>query len=406
MSGRRRPITSGAGVSARSEAAGQDGGASLRAAGNLFVTGAPRSGTTLLQKLLAAQPATSMLAQPFPFVFIEAKRAFLRGLGHGDDPMPLGHGFRDRRYEGRDLHVFLETYAPEPALLADVFVRMRDYPGQYDRFGEDLVAGALAMVPPGAAFIDVLRALYRGLSTKDGATIHGGKETFCEEFLPFLLGKGFWCVLIVRDPRDSIASMRYGLGEGHAGPRRPLLTDIRRWRKSVAFAVELAGTPGFVSLRYEDLVDNPTAALRPVGDLTGIDLKVDAGAAIPGPQGQAWPGNSSYGERGGVSRASVGAFESTMPPVEGRFVEALCLPEMRLFGYRASLTPDDVEGALSHYREDPGLVRPGVAGDELSTENLLDEMDRLELLDHPDRPDHGNSFPSKRVRAALAGGLR
>ena len=63
----------------------------------LFVTGAQRSGTTLLEKVLASQPGISMLSQPFPLLFVEVKRAFLRSLGN-DDPYPLGHLFRERRY--------------------------------------------------------------------------------------------------------------------------------------------------------------------------------------------------------------------------------------------------------------------------------------------------------------------
>ena len=43
----------------------------------LFVTGMERSGTTLLDRLLASQRHLSMLSQPFPLLFVETKRAFL-----------------------------------------------------------------------------------------------------------------------------------------------------------------------------------------------------------------------------------------------------------------------------------------------------------------------------------------
>ena len=46
-----------------------------------FITGFLRSGTTLLEKLVHALPGACIGPQPFPFLYYDTKRAFLRARG-------------------------------------------------------------------------------------------------------------------------------------------------------------------------------------------------------------------------------------------------------------------------------------------------------------------------------------
>jgi len=41
-------------------------------------------------------------------------------------------------------------------------------------------------------------------------------------------------VIIIRDPRDTVTSQHYGKADLQIGAPRPILFQIRQWRKSVA----------------------------------------------------------------------------------------------------------------------------------------------------------------------------
>lgn len=312
----------------------------------LFLTGMQRSGTTLLERLLG------LLSQPFPLLFVEAKRDFLRGLGRSGVRYPLGHLFLEDGYRPEDFHRHLEKPRFDGPRLRRIFEEMQGFSGQYTRVDP----ADIPPLPP-SGFADLVAGLYRALSTA------GSKETICEEFLPYFLDHGWKCALILRDPRDVVASLNHGRGPEYGGRLKPTLFNVRNWRKSVAHALHLEGRPGFVWLRYEDLVADPAAALRAFG-LSDFE--------IPG-----WTGNSSHGERIGVSAESVGAYQKVLDPGVARFIEAACLPEMRLLGYPVSLEADEAPGVLRDFKEPYEITREGMEGDIADDGN---EIRRLELL--------------------------
>ncbi|HET9225381.1 MAG TPA: hypothetical protein VFR31_01825 [Thermoanaerobaculia bacterium] len=306
-----------------------------------FLTGMQRSGTTLLERMLG------LLSQPFPLLFVEAKRDFLRSLGR-ESRYPLGHLFQEEGYEQEDFDRHLAGFQLSRSRLERIFEEMEGFSGQYTRFDRSAV---IPENPPGG-FAELVAGLYRAL----GAT--GGKETICEEFLPGLLDRGWQCVLILRDPRDIIASLNHGRGPEFGGRIKPTLFNIRNWRKSVAYALHLEGRPGFQWLRYEDLVADPRALGFEPGEIRD------------------WTGNSSHGERTGVSAESVGAWRRVLPEPVARFIEATCLPEMRLLGYPA-------DAVLHGFEEPYEITREGVESDLANPENLEIEARRLEILQGP-----------------------
>ena len=99
-------------------------------------------------------------------------------------------------------------------------------------------------------------------SEKKNKKVFGSKEVIFEEFLQYLLRQGVKCILVLRDPRDVLASSYFGKGQEFSGSPRPFFWMVRNWRKSVAFALELAGNENLLVLRYEDLVQNPAEYLR------------------------------------------------------------------------------------------------------------------------------------------------
>lgn len=352
--------------------------------GLVFVTGMQRSGTTLLEKLLASHPQLSVLSQPFPYLFLEVKRAFLAARDGGPERYPLGHLFGERRYRPEDLGAFLATLRLERSTLRRLFREMERVDGQYTRVDSAALEAVLDRVGAGD-FADTLAGLYRGLAHRPHPAAAGGKETTCEEFLPGLLDRGACCALVIRDPRDVLASLNHGAGSVHAGRPKPTLFNLRQWRKSVAFALHLEGHPRFVWLRYEDLVADPLTGLGRLTDILGVgpfaeDAFVDG---LRDQRGEPWRGNSSHAATAGVSDASVGVHRRLLPSAVARAVEALCYPELRRLGYPVTLEWEDVPGVVDAF-EEPYAIPPDRADDrDTGRAAVAAERRRLALLPEP-----------------------
>ena len=328
---------------------------------SFFLTGMQRSGTTLLEKMIGAPPEISALSQPFPFLFLELKRAFLASLGHGDDPYPLGTLFREERYRTGDFEAFLARHTLEAETVRRVFRRMEGFSGQYTKVSGERLEAALRDFPEGEPAAGIAH-LYRALSDRPDARWFGGKETVCEELLPYLLDRGFSCAVIVRDVRDVLTSLNHGHGPRFGGRHKPTLFNVRSWRRSVRFALELDDAPGFGWLRYEDLVVDPEDSLATLAPKLGMPPGLWAGEPreMTDAAGDRWPGNSSHGSQRGVSRSSVGRHEDLLPGEVRRFAEAACHRELLRLGYPVSIEPGEAETILREFREPYEIDRPGL----------------------------------------------
>src|SRR5207237_6447019 len=94
-----------------------------------FITGFLRSGTTLVEKLVHALPEACIGPQPFPFLFYDTKRAFLRLRAVPEERYPLGHLFGETRYRPEDFRAFLAAHRVTPQAIAASFAAMRGYSG-------------------------------------------------------------------------------------------------------------------------------------------------------------------------------------------------------------------------------------------------------------------------------------
>jgi hypothetical protein len=283
---------------------------------------------------------------------------------------------------------------------------MSGFSGQYTHFAGPDIERFLQEFEP-AGFAAALAGLYRFFAHRPEARLSGAKETICEEFLPYLVRRGWAAVVVVRDPRDVIASLDTGRGAEFAGRPKPLLFNLRNWRKSVAFALALDGQPGFVRVRYEDLVARPLDTLRGVTEALGLE-PFPAGAfsgGIRDQTGALWEGNSSHGRRDGVSEASVGT-QARLPAGVVRFIEAACLPELDCLGYPRAVTPAEAPAILDGFRQAPDAItgRPGMAAYADFTAVSRAERRRLELLANasPEESERFFILPGVRERLAAA----
>lgn len=352
---------------------------------HLFITGMGRSGTTLLEKLLARHEQLSVLSQPFPLLYVEAKRQFLRGVESVvDRQLAEAHPLGGDSFPGYDLQAvtdYLRRQVFAADRVRDVFAKMADYDGQYHKlpdWGRRLAKLVDGTFP--ALFQQLTRCL--AVSRSAAVQIWGAKETHCEEFIPALASQGVKCLLLIRDPRDVVASFNAGRGEQFGGWRRPTLFYARNWRKSVALAIELADSPHVHWLRYEDLAARPAETLQQITaflDVPPLDAAV-VRQPLQSQNGRPWTGNSSYGDQSQISTASIGRHHQMLPDSQRRYLECCCRPEMRYCGYEAPETPD-WEACLRDFREPQPIERPDFPSDYSSQpQRVEEEISRLRLL--------------------------
>jgi hypothetical protein len=348
----------------------------------IFVTGMQRSGTTLLEKLLCNHPRISILSQPFPLLFVEVKRRFLRHLGAAGTRYPLGNLFLETGYGAEDLRAFLASLSLGVSDLRALFDEMTGFSGQYTRFAPERSQEALDRLEPGD-LASVLAQLYRSLAHRPEADWLGGKETLWEELLPFLLERGFTCLLVLRDPSDVLASLNHGRGPEHGGRWKPTLFNLRNWRKSAAFALHLERHPRFLWLRYEDLVARPRESHDRIAARLGVEPFAEKLFAdgVRGQDGRLWEGNSSHGARRGIDPSSIGGHRELLPPGVARYVAAACWPELRCLGYPVDLEWAEVPEVLRGFSDPYEVSRPELSDYADGAARAAEELRRYELLE-------------------------
>jgi len=318
---------------------------------SLFVTGCYRSGTTLLDKLLHAHPRLSIATQPMPLLYTAFKEAFYRERGL-HRRYPLEHLFLEGDYTAADFHEFLDRYVMSSAELDTIFAAMAGY------VAEEWTPQLLGMQAAFQAgtFMDIYHRLgdcIARIFSKLRLDYVGSKEVLCEEYIPYLLARGVKVILIIRDPRDMIASVNFRERDGFVGANRPVLFSVRIWRKSMAFALAYERHPGLHWLRYEDLVTDP---MRYLNDIAAwLDIPAYAEDAFNNgvfdQKGQRWRSNSSFDPQQGISPAATGRYAQCLPGAVLAFIEACCRPEMLCAGYVPSSADRFEADAISTYRD-------------------------------------------------------
>lgn len=345
-----------------------------------LVTGCYRSGTTLLEKLLHSHPAICIGSQPFPVSYFFAKQAFLdsRGLRRR---YPLGHLFCDAAYTAEELDAFLESLQICQSDIDEIFQSLSCY--RLGHWTPEVLSFQQELSP--GLFPDFYRDLHERLAALLGgqqALYCGSKEVLCEEFIPFVLARGGKVALSVRDPRDMIVSLDYGIRDNQTGDHRPLLFSLRAWRKSVAILLACQDVPNFSWVRYEDVAQDPQHAvnrLRSSWEVPDANHPLDD--SITGQDGRQWSGNSSFDDAVGVSTASVGRFHRVLSTETLRYIEACCGPEMQALGYELTSVEPLSRHDLENYREPFANLHAKFPHDySTSPARINQEWRRLQLL--------------------------
>jgi sulfotransferase family protein len=209
----------------------------------LFAFGCPRSGTTLLQRMLDAHPHLAVSNDPH---FIP----FAPGVARGEDP-PL-----------------------TPALIDWVI----GYP-KFHRLGLDETR-ARAAARTARTYSEYIAALYDALAAARGKPFAGEKTPRYVRYLPLLhsLFPYARCIHLLRDGRD-VALSTLDWARPDRGPGRfrlweenPLAACALSWRWHVLTGRRDGEKLGdvYVEVRYEDLVHEPEPVLGALTDRIGL----------------------------------------------------------------------------------------------------------------------------------------
>lgn len=271
-----------------------------------IVTGMLRSGTTLLQQALDACHAIQCSYQNNTELFIRAKNDFLKTKNL------------------RPYHALSTLFPADP------------HPDQFTAYLQQH---------------DFISQLIRNQSPD---AIQGCKEVLIEEFIPYLL-QHIKVILVIRNPKDVISSMHYGHFEQYCGTHRPLLFDLRNWRKSAAFAIYAGLHPGFLVVHYEDLVYRFDESIKNVCRF--LERPV---TAIPDTLSARLRHNSSFElHDNGVFTNSVNRYHYVLDQQLEQYIEQLCFPEMQALGYSCHMTLKQWrENRYNHIQEPFPLSRP------------------------------------------------
>lgn len=212
----------------------------------VFIVGCPRSGTTLLQRLLDNHPELAV-ANDTHFI-----------------PKPFGKNLPER----------------DPPLTPELVAAVRNY-HRFPRLGLDDTAVAAAATGA-ATYRDFVAGLYRAFADLHGKPLAGEKTPDYVRRLPFLhrVFPETKILHIIRDGRDVALSAR-DWAHGSKGPGRfalwqesPLAVCALWWAWQVGSGREAGATIGpghYMEIAYERLVDGSETTLRQIVDFLGLD---------------------------------------------------------------------------------------------------------------------------------------
>jgi hypothetical protein len=231
-------------------------------AGRLFVAGCPRSGTTLLQSLLAAHPAVLSFPETAVFGRLLSANAmpgeFRLGTIHRRTQLGYRHAAALLDTMGRrDLEYILPMRSKSIGQFADGFVHM------LDRLTLDEGKSWWVEKTPENVF-------------------------FVPEILDLVPGARF--IATLRDGRQNVAAlcdMAHKYPDRWWGKFRDLDRAIELWNKSARHARRVLALPGVLLVRHERLISDTEAVIREVCSFSGlpftrqmIDHRVDSARAL------------------------------------------------------------------------------------------------------------------------------
>lgn len=324
-----------------------------------FCVGTSRGGTTFFARMVSINREAKMASDPFLPLFRSFRSALVRQEIDPafDDREPLGDPYFTAR--GVAMMDAIQRGNLDLPIPAGEWDALR--PALESRMG----LAATEVIPflgdlhgdtYREAFASGLAVLARSYGSASGWV--GFNDNWVIEFLP-LFARAFpdaKCCVIIRDPRAAMASsMKLRDNDPTKASKVPLMYSFaHHWRKHAAFAWKLQRDAVFAGrlcvMRYEDIVQHPEEQLGRLCTFLEIPYDprmLDTGQFRP-LRGRVWQGHSNFDvPSNGIYTESVVAWRSYLARTTIEWIEFVCHPEMRLFGY----APEQYTG---------GMPTPGV----------------------------------------------
>jgi hypothetical protein len=271
--------------------------------GRLILAGLPRSGTTLVATLLAAQPQIHFLTDYFP-AFVEAQRRLGKAWN-----APL---------DASERRIAL-------ALVRDQFLRVR-HP-------------VLVKLDAFASIDELHHRVLQELAAAGELWLGHKLLLSPAELRATLEQTDLRCLLLLRDPRDATLSFFYRTGGG-------VELYARTWRDTARLCRQLVGHPRLLALRFEDLIAEPDATLMRLGDWLGVGIDAQVGQ-LHFQRSRAhgateWRENSAFQDVSGrFAREPVGRWKNQGDSLARditRYAAWLTRHELTAFGYEPAGT--------------------------------------------------------------------
>jgi hypothetical protein len=281
----------------------------MSGSGPIIITGADRSGTTLLYALLASHSQISMVRRTNMWRWFYGQ--------YGD--------------------------LAEPANLDECLATMM----RYTRLGvlqpdPDAIRSAFRLRPP--TYGQLFAVMHEQHATRRGRRRWGDKSLHTEHYAAQIFSElpDARILHMVRDPRDRYASIlrRY---ESDGKPAKGVAAAMGRWRASVrAGQRNLAdyGEARYTIVRYETLATSPEATMRRLCDFIGEPYEPEMLEMRGIPDVSDYSGNSSFDPLGPgeISTRSIGRFRRTLDARTIALIDSIAGRQMNVCDYAASPT--------------------------------------------------------------------
>jgi hypothetical protein len=219
----------------------------------VFVVGCPRSGTTLLQRMLDHHPSLAV-ANDTHFIPRTLEKHAPRSVNDA--------------LAGREI-----------PLTADLAAAVVDY-RRFHRLGVGAEA-AMAAAEDTTTYRGFVSALYRHFALGHGKPLGGEKTPDYVRRIPLLASLFPWArfVHLIRDGRDVALSVlewagpQKGPGKLELWETEPVATSALWWRRQVKSGLAGRTAVGFgryVEVRYQDLSSRPAAEMQRVAEFLGL----------------------------------------------------------------------------------------------------------------------------------------
>ena len=283
-----------------------------------FITGFPRSGTTLVERLIANQEDTFVAHQLFPTLLINLKKAFLKETGNLRSYPFIPYPNSKERIE---FNAYLEGKHISELEYKTWMLEGADYPAM----GEKAILKTLPLLS--GSLNNVISNQLKSMSSSSDQII-GFKDVMMDEFIPYFEKQDFKNVVVVRDPRAVIASL---INSSEMGEYRPTLYNLQLWKRML----RTAEVNNAHVIKYEDLVSNSGYTLKALSNYLGKEVSVEV-FPLKNNKGEDWNGNSSFKQLDQLSSHGVDGYKNKLSNKAITYIESICKQEMETLGYTTS----------------------------------------------------------------------